>query len=203
MAGASGGTASSATLDPVVAGVVGRGLLIGEARIADPTGGAHAQHNGFTGRWQFDIPLAGASEVDLAVAAARASLPSWRATPYTERQRLLHRLADLLEESTAEFGTLMAVETGIPTAHAPRLVGAAAGWLRYYAGWIDKIDGQVLPLLNGGLDYTLLEPYGVIAVIPPFNGPITAMGMKVAPALAAGNTVVIKPSELSPLVVVR
>jgi aldehyde dehydrogenase (NAD+) len=184
--------------------LAGRGLLIGDRRVVAPSEGHFVHHNATSTKPQFEIPMAGAAEVDEAVQAARTALPAWRDMPAIQRQQLMMGLADLLDKHATEVGGLAALETGIPISQGPSWVQFTGVWTRYYAGWIDKLDGQYVPVHMGqGLDYTIPEPYGVIAVIPPFNGPIGSMGQKVAPALAAGNTVVIKPPELSSLAVLR
>jgi aldehyde dehydrogenase (NAD+) len=181
-----------------------RGLLIGDGRVAATSEGRYLHHNATTTQPQFEIPLAGRLEVEQAIGAARQALPGWQAMPVVRRQQIMMRLADLLDEHAAEIGDLAALETGIPVSQGPTWAQFAGVWTRYYAGWMDKLDGQYVPVHMGeGLDYTIPEPYGVVAVIPPFNGPIGSMGQKVAPALAAGNTVVIKPPELSSLAVLR
>lgn len=188
----------------LIAELSSRGHIIGNDRISETQGGVFDHVNGYTGQIQFQVPLASPTEVERAVAAARTAANNWRRYPLIERQRLLFRLADLLEMHAEEFGTITALETGVPIAQGPSWAAFAALWTRYYAGWVDKIEGQVVPVFpHSGFDYTLPEPYGVIAAIPPFNGPLGSMGQKVAPALAAGNTVVVKPPELSPFAVLR
>ena len=189
----------------LVQSIAERGLLIGGDRVAATTGGTYAHHNPATGVLQAEVPLAGAAEVDAAVAAARAALPVWQATPIPERVRIMLRLADLLdgEAHRAEAAAINALDNGTPVAMLDS--GAyAASWTRYYAGWIDKLEGQVVPVYAADhFDYVLAEPYGVIAAIVPWNGPMMGMGHKVAPTLAAGNTVVCKPPEIAPFGAVR
>ena len=143
--------------------------------------------------------LAGPAEVDAAVAAARAAFPGWRRTPPGRPARLLLRLADLMAGAASELAALQSLEMGQPLKAARAGVGAAVEWFRYYAGWADKLDGLVAPVAPGAaLDYTVPEPYGVVAAIIPWNGPVISLALKLAPALAAGNTVVLKPPELAP-----
>jgi acyl-CoA reductase-like NAD-dependent aldehyde dehydrogenase len=125
---------------------------------------------------------------------------SWREWPANERRDLLLRLADLVLSRMDELATIGTAENGTPASMAPLVNGVLpVEFLRYYAGWVDKLEGAVIPSFPvHSLDYTRLEPYGVIAVIIPWNGPATSIGQKVAPALAAGNCVVLKPSELAP-----
>lgn len=177
-------------------------LVIGDRQLREGSGGRHSHINPATGKPQAEIPLAGVAEIDQAVAAAETAFEQWRQTPGAERRRLLLRLADLIRENREEFGRLAALDCGIPV-----LVGGtfapdtAAEWITYYAGWADKIEGQVvLSYPSDDFAYTVSEPYGVIGVITTWNGPLVSLGMKVPAALAAGNTLVIKPSELSPFV---
>jgi len=183
------------TGDPIAA-LADRGLLIGqERRQARAT---YAHHNPATGEHQADVGMASAADVDDAVAAARHALPAWQAMAPGKRQRILLRLADLLEAHAEEASVIQARENGSPVSGLSP--GRYAGrWTRYYAGWTDKLEGHVVPVdPEGGLDYVLPEPYGVIGVLVPWNGPMMGMGQKAAPALAAGNTVVAKPPELAP-----
>jgi len=185
----------------LIEGIAARGLLIGGERVPKGRGGTYPHHDPTTGRLQAEVALAGADDVDDAVRAAREALPAWRAMPAQARGRILHRLADLLEAHDEEASVIRALEVGTPLSilSAGRYT---ADWTRYYAGWADKLDGQVLPV-PGGLDYVVLEPYGVVGAVVPWNGSMMGMGHKVAPALAAGNTVVCKPPELAPFGVYR
>ncbi|WP_249419845.1 aldehyde dehydrogenase family protein [Rhabdothermincola salaria] len=184
-------------------GLAGRGLLIDGDWAGPGRGGTYAHHDPATGRHQADVGLASAREVDDAVRAARAAFPSWRRTPPHRRAAVLARLADLLDEHAASSAALNALDNGTPVSAMPS-GHYAASWTRYYAGWVDKLDGEVLPVHDtGALDYTRTEPYGVVAAIVPWNGPMMGMGQKVAPALAAGNTVVVKPPELAPFGALR
>jgi acyl-CoA reductase-like NAD-dependent aldehyde dehydrogenase len=196
-------TVSLAKATELVQGIAARGLLIGGDRIASASGGSYEHHNPATGLMQATVPLAGVAEVEAAVAAARAALPVWRATPIPERIAILLRLADLLDRDRSEAAAINALDNGTPVSMLDS--GAyAASWTRYYAGWIDKIEGQVVPVYAADhFDYVLREPYGVIAAIVPWNGPMMGMGHKVAPAVAAGNTVVCKPPEIAPFGALR
>jgi acyl-CoA reductase-like NAD-dependent aldehyde dehydrogenase len=159
-----------------------------------------------TARVNGSVLLSGAPEVDTAVAAAKAAYPQWRATSPDKRRRILQRVEELMEARAPELGRLTTLEIGAPALMAAALAHLCAGWFGYYAGWADKIEGATVPLspaLNPGLDYTLPEPYGVVGLILTWNGPITSVGMKVAPALAAGNCAVVKTSELAPHTVAR
>ena len=180
-------------------------LLIGRDRIAVSGGGAHSHINPATGQVQATVSLAGDAEVDAAIRSAREAFDEWKRWPANERRDLLNRIADLLEQHADEFGAMVTAESGVPATMAP-MVGASlpVEYFRYYAGWVDKIEGAVIPTFpTASLDYTRMEPIGVVAVIIPWNGPCTSIGQKVAPALAAGNCVVLKPPELAPFTSLR
>ena len=192
-------TEAAATVQRLAA----KGLLIGDEWVPSGGAGTYAHHNPATGTVQAEVALADAGDVDRAVAAARAALPVWQAVPTTQRIAILHRLADLLDEHHAEACAINALDNGTPISIIDS--GAyTASWVRYYAGWIDKLTGDIAPVYAADhLDLVLHEPYGVVAVIPPWNGPMMGMGQKAAPALAAGNTVVAKPPEIAPFGAVR
>ena len=176
-------------------------LLIGDKVIEKASGGVYTHINPATGLAQAEIPLAGASETEDAVAAASAAFKLWRQMPGRERGVLLARLADLIKENASEFQRLAVLEGGTPFSIAASGAGIAEEWTRYYAGWADKIDGQVVSSFpSDEFIYTLPEPYGVIGIVITWNGPLISLGMKVIPALAAGNTVVVKPAEQTPFV---
>ena len=179
--------------------------LIGGEWLDQGTGGAYDHVDPATGLVQATVPLAGAADVDAAVVAARAALPGWRAVAPAERRDVLFRLSLLLRESADELAEMAGRENGTPSTMAPMAAsGLPADWFAYYAGWTEKIAGETIaPSTGNGLDYTVPEPYGVIAVIIPWNAPLVSLGMKVAPALAAGNCVVVKPSELAPFTPAR
>ncbi|ONH32913.1 aldehyde dehydrogenase family protein [Pseudofrankia asymbiotica] len=171
----------------------------GEARAAG-AGGSFEHVFPATGEIQGPVPLAGPADVDEAVQAAHAAFASWRAWKPAERRRVLVRLTELIRAQAAELGRLSVLDNGMPYGLAMHLAGSLAAWGEYYAGWADKIEGRVtsVPAQGRELAYTMPEPYGVVGIILTWNGPLISVGMKVMPALAAGNTVVIKPSELTP-----
>ena len=179
-------------------------LLIGSDRIDDSSAGEHQHIYPATGKPTVNVTLAGAREVDLAVRAARAALPTWKATPHDQRRRALIRFAELIRSNGEELGRLSTLDNGTPsliTAHAPMF---AADFIEYNAGWADKIGGEVVPTWPApALDYTIEEPYGVVGVIIPWNGPLISLSQTCGPALAAGNCVVVKPPELTPFVALR
>jgi aldehyde dehydrogenase (NAD+) len=174
-------------------------LLIGGAWVAGSPSQRHTHVDPATGRRLAEIALAGPAEVDAAVAAAGGAFPAWRRAAPGVRRDTLSRLADLVAASADELAALVTLEMGQPFKAARVGVAGAVEWFRYYAGWADKLDGLVAPVAPGAaLDYTVPEPYGVVAAIIPWNGPVISLALKVAPALAAGNCVVLKPPELAP-----
>jgi aldehyde dehydrogenase (NAD+) len=173
-------------------------LVDGEWADGDGSGGLYPHHNPTTGALDAQVSLAGAADVDRAVAAAKRAFPAWRDLAPDARAALLFRLADLLEANAEISAVVAALENGTPVGGLGP-ARYAAQWVRYYAGWVDKIEGQVVPVYpNAGLNYIRPEPYGVVGLLIPWNSPMAGMGQKCAAALAAGNTVVAKPSELAP-----
>lgn len=163
--------------------------------------GVHEHVNPATGQVDARVPMAGPAEVDDAVKAAHLAFSGWKATPAAERGRALLRLADLVEANTAEFTELGIADNGTPRTTARLSVDAAVGWIRYYAGWADKLPlGRISSTVGAGgvFGHTLHQPYGVIGAIITWNAPLMSLAMKVPAALAAGNTIVVKPSELTP-----
>lgn len=175
------------------------GLLIGGERLATASGGSQEHRYAATGQPTRQFPLAGQAEIDHAVAAARAATREWAALPRDERRRLLMRVAQLLRDCTNELALMSVVENGMPISLAAHNPAVTADLFEYNAGWTDKIGGTIEPTWPiPALDYTVEEPYGVVGVIIPWNGPLASIGMVLAPALAAGNCVVLKPPELTP-----
>jgi betaine-aldehyde dehydrogenase len=145
-----------------------------------------------------EIPRAGLEETDAAVARAKAAFPAWRAVSPGDRATLLHRVADILEEHGEELAQLEARNAGKPIADARGEMGMSAATFRYYAGAPERLLGDTIPVA-GGVDMTFREPLGVVGLIVPWNFPLTIACWKMGPALAAGNTLVLKPAELTPL----
>ena len=176
------------------------GLVIGESFLDSGSGGTHVHVFPATGEEQAEIPLAGPKEVDAAVAAAMKALPAWRGMKPSERRDRLFRLADLVEQHAEEFAWIGTREVGSPISGVRIIPGKFAAWTKYAAGWADKLEGRVVSTYQDDtvFDYTLPEPWGVIAMIITWNGPLMGLAMKVGPALAAGNTIVIKPPEFTP-----
>jgi betaine-aldehyde dehydrogenase len=145
-----------------------------------------------------ELPQGGAEEADGAVARAKAAFPGWRAVAPSDRARILRGLADALEGRLEALAELEARNAGKPIGDARGEMGMVVETFRYYAGAPERLLGDTIPVA-GGVDMTFREPLGVVALIVPWNFPLTIACWKVAPALAAGNTVVLKPAELTPL----
>jgi betaine-aldehyde dehydrogenase len=148
------------------------------------------------------VPRAGVEETDAAVARAKAAFPAWRDVAPADRARLIHRLADALAGEHEALARLEARNAGKPIADARREIGMAIDTFRYYAGGPERLVGKTIPVA-GGVDMTFREPLGVVGLIVPWNFPLTIASWKVAPALAAGNTIVLKPAELTPLTAIE
>jgi acyl-CoA reductase-like NAD-dependent aldehyde dehydrogenase len=144
------------------------------------------------------VPKAGIEETDAAVARAKEAFPAWRGVSPGDRSALLHRLANALEEKVDELARLEARNAGKPISDARGEMGMVVETFRYYAGAPERNTGRTIPVA-GGVDMTFREPLGVVGLITPWNFPLTIAGWKLGPALAAGNTVVLKPAELTPL----
>jgi acyl-CoA reductase-like NAD-dependent aldehyde dehydrogenase len=148
------------------------------------------------------LPSAGMDEADAAVARARAAFPAWRAVSPADRGRLLRRLATLVEEHGEELARIESANVGKPISGARGEIGMVADVFHFYAGAVDKHYGQTIPVA-GGVDLTFREPLGVVGLIVPWNFPLNIASWKLGPALACGNTVVLKPAELTPLSALR
>jgi acyl-CoA reductase-like NAD-dependent aldehyde dehydrogenase len=145
-----------------------------------------------------EVPQAGVEETDAAVARAKQAFPAWRAIAPGDRSSLLHRLANAIEEKLEDLARLEARNAGKPISDARGEMGMVVETFRYYAGGPERNTGRTIPVA-GGIDMTFREPLGVVGLITPWNFPLTIAGWKLGPALAAGNTVVLKPAELTPL----
>jgi betaine-aldehyde dehydrogenase len=149
-----------------------------------------------------EVEAAGTDETDEAVARAHEAFPAWRAVAPSDRARLLRRLASLVEEHHEELSRLESRNAGKPISGARGEVGMVAQVFHFYAGAVDKHYGETIPVA-GGVDMTFREPLGVVGLITPWNFPLNIASWKLGPALACGNTVVIKPAELTPLSTMR
>lgn len=147
-----------------------------------------------------EVAMAGREDVDRAVAAARAAFPKWSRLAAAERGRILLKLADLIEAGAEELARLESLDTGHPIRDSRGLdVPRTAACYRYFGGMADKFQGETIPVEAGFLNYTLREPVGVVGQVVPWNFPLMFTSWKMAPALAAGNTIVMKPAEITPL----
>jgi acyl-CoA reductase-like NAD-dependent aldehyde dehydrogenase len=149
-----------------------------------------------------ELPEPGVEETDAAVARAKEAFPAWRAVAPSDRGRLLRRLATLVEEHHEELARIESENVGKPIAGARAEVGMVAEVFHFYAGTVDKHHGETIPVA-GGVDLTFREPLGVVGMIVPWNFPLNISSWKLGPALACGNTVVLKPAELTPLSALR
>jgi acyl-CoA reductase-like NAD-dependent aldehyde dehydrogenase len=145
-----------------------------------------------------EVPKAGVAETDAAVERALAAYPAWRRVSPEDRAGILHALANAVEERSEELATLEARNAGKPIGDARGEIGMVADTFRYYAAAPQRLLGDTIPV-SGGVDMTFREPLGVVGLIVPWNFPLTIAAWKLGPALAAGNTVVLKPAELTPL----
>ena len=148
------------------------------------------------------LEQAGVDETDAAVRLAHAAFPAWRAVSPADRGRLLRRLATLVEEHHEELARIESQNVGKPISGARGEVGMVADVFHFYAGAVDKKHGETIPVA-GGIDMTFREPLGVVGLIVPWNFPLNISSWKLGPALACGNTVVLKPAELTPLSALR
>ena len=181
-------------------------LWIGNEWADAEGGGRFATVNPATEEVIAEVAEARADDVDRAVKAARAAFADgkWRRMNPHKRSRLLWKLADLVEANADELGLLETQDNGKPYFEARRIdVPSVAQTLRYYAGLADKVQGDTVPVPGPFLNYTLREPVGVVGAIIPWNFPLSMAAWKVAPALACGNTVVLKPAEQTPLTALR
>ena len=183
-------------------------LFIGGRWVESAGGRTFATRDPATGEVLAKVAEANAEDVDRAVAAARKSFDrgTWRELPPAERAKVLWKIGDMIEERATELAQLETLDNGMPINdallfHAP----LAAATFRYYACWVTKLDGATQQVSFPGqyLSYTLREPVGVVGQIIPWNFPLLMAAWKLAPALACGNSVVLKPSEETPLSALR
>jgi acyl-CoA reductase-like NAD-dependent aldehyde dehydrogenase len=175
-----------------------RTMLVDGERVAAARGAAFDAVDPTTGQHLGRVPCAGAEDVDRAVAAARRAFARgpWPEASPRRRAEALLSLAALCRAHEKDLARVEALDVGMPRTLASRLsVGALVRNLEYYAGWTDKLYGEVVPAGARTLDYTRREPFGVIAAVIPWNTPLLMAGAKLGPALATGNTVILKPSE--------
>ncbi len=179
-------------------------LFIGGEFVDAEAGSTIDVHNPHDGSLLASVAEAREADVDRAVRAAQEAFGQWSAMPAMDRGRLLLRLADAIEANAAELARLESTDTGHPLKDTTVLdVPRTAVTFRYFGGMADKFQGSVPPVEQGFLNYVTREPVGVVGQIVPWNFPIMFTSWKLGPALAAGNTVVMKPSELVPLSTLR
>ncbi len=174
-------------------------VIIGDRREEAGSGELLGHVYPATGEVTREIRMASRDDVGRAVQAAREAFPAWRDMPGDKRRDLFFRLAALFEERAQDFVQPLVAENGSISMAAPYMAWDAAQKFRYFGGWADKIHGRTIPMWGGPAhDYVSYQPYGVVGVIVPWNGPLFAATMVMAPALAAGNTIVLKSPDLAP-----
>lgn len=180
-------------------------MFIGGAWVPSHSGRVYPLINPATGRKLLQVPKGDTEDVQAAVDAAQKAFenPEWRAMDPSKRGRLLLKVAQSLRERLAEFAKLETLNNGKPLGQAKGDMAMAARHFEYFAGLADKIQGSTIPVPGNRLDYTLKEPLGVTAHIVPWNYPLTMAARSIAPALAAGNTVVAKPASFTPLTLLK
>ena len=180
-------------------------LLI-DNRWVDPVeGGSFATFDPSTGETIADVAAGTAADVDKAVKAARRALETgpWATMDAAARGELMFGLADLVAKNARELATLESLNCGKTIADSAGDLEGVVNTLRYYAGWADKIEGKTVPVRGNFLAYTLRQPVGVVGQIIPWNFPLLMLAWKFGPALACGNTIVLKPAEQTPLTALR
>jgi acyl-CoA reductase-like NAD-dependent aldehyde dehydrogenase len=182
------------------------GVLIGGEFTPAADGRTFETVDPATGEVICEVAYAGTEDVDRAVKAAAAAMDGdWRRAPAAQRETLMHRLAGLIDDNAQELAELESLDNGKPISMALRVdVPSAAAHFRYFAGWPTKIEGETIPVTWPQMFvYTRKEPVGVCGQIIPWNFPFLMSAWKIAPALAAGCTVVLKPAEQTPLTALR
>src|ERR1700733_11737303 len=185
-------------------------MLIGGEWVTAVAGATWSHTHPATGERVGSFPVAGPADVDLAVRAARRAFDEgpWPRLRAGERGRMLRKIADLVREHADELLTLQALDNSVPLSFGEIYATSAefvADVFEHHAGWVDKLAGETLPPFQGGdhLAFTLREPVGVVGAVIPWNAPLPLFAQKVAPALAAGCTIVLKPSEYATFAVLR
>jgi aldehyde dehydrogenase (NAD+) len=179
-------------------------LFIGGRFVDAAGGGTIPVLNPFDNSVICEIAEGGAADIDAAVDAAKKAAPAWASMEPSLRGNALLRLADLIQQHGEELAQLEALDTGHPLRDARKLdVPRTVACFRYFGGMADKFEGYLPPVYPGFLNYVQREPVGVVGQIVPWNFPLMFTSWKMGPALAAGNTVVLKPSELTPLTTLR
>src|SRR6476659_5847199 len=201
-------TATAQSLSPAAREFLERGpqpLVIGGERRQAPDGRTFETIDPATGEPICEVAFAGPEDVDRAVTAAQGALDgALRKVNPSKRSSLMYGLAELIKANGDQLAELESIDNGKPVASARGEIAATVNHLRYYAGWPTKIEGETIPVsARDVLCYTLREPVGVCAQIVPWNCPLLMAIWKVAPALAAGCAIVLKPAEQTPLTAIR
>jgi aldehyde dehydrogenase (NAD+) len=174
-------------------------LFVGGREVGAATGQTFPVHDPANGRQLCEVARGGAADIDHAVCAARAALPTWAAMPVANRRKILNLVAGQLASHAGEMAVIECLSCGKPLREAREDVEKTADAFAFYAGVADKLFGTTIPTTADSFAYTTREPVGVTAHIAPWNYPLRLAMRSVAPALAAGNTVVLKPAEQAPL----
>ncbi|MDZ4766280.1 MAG: aldehyde dehydrogenase family protein [Chloroflexota bacterium] len=180
-------------------------LLIGGQWVAAASGATFDTLNPATGQPLTRVAAGDQADIDRAVRAARAAFPAWAAIMPAQRERLLHKFADLMEAHKSELAQLEVLDNGKPWGSAYNVeVNVAIGQMRYYAGWCTKLTGETYPVSSPDFHvYSIRQPLGVCGAITPWNYSLVMATQKIGPALAAGNTLILKPAEQTPLTAIR
>jgi len=180
-------------------------LLIDNQWVDPAEGKSFETFNPATGEVIAQVAEGTAADVDKAVKAARRALESgpWSTMDAAERGRLMYKLADLVEKNAAELAALESLNCGKTISDSKGDMEGVVNTLRYYAGWADKVEGRTIPVRGTFLSYSLRQPVGVVGQIIPWNFPLLMLAWKWGPALACGNTIVMKPAEQTPLTALR
>jgi acyl-CoA reductase-like NAD-dependent aldehyde dehydrogenase len=179
-------------------------VIIGDQKTERGTGSVQRHVYPANGQTTCEITLAGLQDVEMAVQSARTAFPAWRALSGDKRRDLMLKMASVIDQHAKELAELSTLENGSPSFMTSFIPADAAQKFRYFGGWADKIQGETIGSWAGPAhNYVAYEPYGVIGAIVPWNGPLFAATMVMAPALAAGNCVVVKAPELAPFTVMR
>ena len=180
-------------------------LVIGGERLEATGGGTLGVVNPATEEELAPVASATAADVDRAVRSAREAFasPAWRGTSARQRGAMLWRLGDLIEQHKDELARLETLNNGKPLFESHIDIRLTVATFRYYAGWADKVHGETIPIDGTALNFTLREPLGVIGAIVPWNFPMSLAAWKIAPAIACGNAIVLKPAEQTPYTALR
>jgi acyl-CoA reductase-like NAD-dependent aldehyde dehydrogenase len=176
-----------------------RGMLVGGKWVPGSSGRKFTVDDPASGEVIAELPDGSADDVSAAAAAAADALPGWSGMDAAARGRIMLRFADLLDEHGQATARLETTDNGRPIRETRAQAGIVAKWYRYFGGMADKVEGATIPVEGRYLNYTQRVPVGVCGAITPWNHPTLIASKKIAPALAFGNTVVVKPSELAPL----